>query len=138
MVGPTGEWDRAGLTEPALLEAAKSVGGMGLVAALLAGDERGSYRLSARLVGLARAAEAGHGGVQFGHREELPVAQWRQHPHLDQSDRIFRGRFVPWLSDPCRDNRHVVMAAERVIAAVQHRIPIWRQHFHWQFLPCFS
>src|SRR5882757_8809402 len=50
--------------------------------------------------------------------------RWRQHPHLDQSDRIFRGRFVPWLSDPCRDNRHVVMATERVIAAVQNRVPV--------------
>src|SRR5712671_4363783 len=56
--------------------------------------------------------------------EELPVAQRRQNPYLDQSDRIFRGRFVPWLSDPCRDNRHVVMAAERVIAAVQNRVPV--------------
>src|SRR6202030_1147428 len=42
----------------------------------------------------------------------------------NQSDRIFRGRFVPWLSDPCRDNRYVVMAAERGIAAVQHRVPV--------------
>ena len=66
----------------------------------------------------------GEGGIGLGEREELPVAQRRQHPHLDQSDRIFRGRFVPRLSDPCRDNCHVVMAAERVIAAVQHRVPV--------------
>ena len=32
---------------------------------LLAGDERGSYRLSARLIGLARAAEAAEGIIEF-------------------------------------------------------------------------
>jgi DNA-binding IclR family transcriptional regulator len=32
---------------------------------LLAGDERGSYRLSARLMGLARAAEAAEGIIEF-------------------------------------------------------------------------
>src|ERR1700685_741469 len=32
---------------------------------LLAGDERGSYRLSARLIGLARAAEAAESIIEF-------------------------------------------------------------------------
>src|SRR6201982_198458 len=35
---------------------------------LLAGDERGSYRLSARLVGLARPAAAGESIFHLGHR----------------------------------------------------------------------
>ena len=89
-------------------------------------EERASAALARRCEGaVVKFLDLlGERGVGLGKREELPMAQRRQYPHLHQSDRIFYGGFVPRLFHPCRDDCDVVMPAERVIAAVQHRVPV--------------
>ncbi len=63
---------------------------------LLAGDERGSYRLSARLIGLARAAEAAESIIEFADpvMQEL-AARHRGDGHLGPADRPGRGVRAP-------------------------------------------
>ena len=52
------------------------------------------------------------------------MTQRSQHPHLDQPDRVLCRRLVARPAHPSRHDRHLVMAGECLIAAVQHRIPI--------------
>src|ERR1700730_4308398 len=66
----------------------------------------------------------GNRGVGLGEREELAMAQRRQHPHLDHFYRILRGRLVAWAPHPRRDNGDTVVPRQLVVAAVQHRIPV--------------
>ena len=63
-----------------------------------------------------------NGSVHIPEAEELPIAQPRQNPALDQQDRPFDLCLVLWFMRPRGHNGCVVMGGEIRIGSVDHRV----------------
>ena len=65
-------------------------------------------------------------GVQLGEREELPVAQTRQDPALDDLHAPLDLGLVARLAHACRQDRHAIVLGELGVGAVQVRLVAMR------------
>ena len=64
------------------------------------------------------------GVIQLRQAEELPLAQCRQHPTLNDLNSKFRLGFVPGMIRPCRKYPHAIMDRQIAIGAIQFRLVV--------------